>query len=42
LWPRLHAFLFDLSDLVEPFICDGSQFRSLTFRGNRIRLTPVL
>jgi hypothetical protein len=41
LWLRLHSFLFDLEDLVEAFISDGSQFRSLTFRGNRIRLTPV-
>ena len=41
LWLRIHSFLFDLYDLVEPLICDGSQFRSLTFVGNRIRLTPV-
>jgi len=41
LWLRLHSFLFDLYDLVERFLCDGSPFRSLTFRGNRMRLTPV-
>jgi hypothetical protein len=40
-WLRLHSFLFDLLDLVEPLIGDGSQFRSLTFVGHRIRLAPI-